>query len=83
MGGAPQVTDTPTTSTMVRHAARRPSGAHMCSYDACQDDCATEEHAAEAQYHAEAVDGADVAAHGDNAVSEGADSARSPASRES
>ena len=57
--------------------------AHMCSYGACQDDHSTKEHAAEAQYHAEAVEGGDVAAHGDDAVSEVAASARSPASRES
>ena len=68
---------------MVRHAALRPSGAHTYSCGARQDDHSTEEHAAEAQYHAEAVEGADVAAHGGDAVSEVADSARSPAAPES
>ena len=78
MSGAPQITDTPTRPAMVRHAAQGPPRAHMCSRGARQDDRTSEEHAAEAQYHAEAVDGADVAAHGGDAVSEVADSARSP-----
>ena len=52
--------------------------AHTCSFGARQDDRTTDEHAAESQYHTEAVDGADVAASGDDAVSEVAASARNP-----
>ena len=57
--------------------------AHTCSCGARQDDRATDEHAADAQNHAEAVAGADVATHGGDAVSEVARSARSLAVCES
>ena len=57
-------------------------GAHLArtfSRGARQGDCSNREPAAEAKYH----DGADVPASGGDAVSEVADSARSPAAPKS